>query len=89
MNIIQTNGISIYYPPANGKDYTLEEAQKAVDGLIEVVELKNGNILICNEEAIIRGMDLNPYATQLAQETYGEEMAIFGDVIYCPSNMLR
>lgn len=48
--LIKTDGTENIVQPKNGRDFKLEEAQKYVDGYVEVVNLRNGTILIVNEE---------------------------------------
>ncbi len=48
--IIHPDGTEENVSPSNGNDFSLEEAQKIVGGLIEAVALLDGNILVCNEE---------------------------------------
>ena len=36
--------------PANGRDFTLEELQKSVDGCIEIIDLTPKTIMIVNED---------------------------------------
>lgn len=79
------------FPPANGRSFTLAECQNAVGGLIEVVNLKGGDILIINEEGKLIEAAYNPVATRRAVK----DSAIFphdyiaGDAILCPSRMLE
>lgn len=40
-------------------DNTLEALQKAVDGYIETVTVRNGLVIICNEEGKLTGMAPN------------------------------
>jgi len=76
--------------PANGGDFTLEELQYCVDGLIEVVPLTKDVILIVNEEG--KGvLPPNPIATVIAKA----QNAIFpydyiaGNALMCPSEMVK
>lgn len=65
------------FKPSNGKKFSLEELQKAVNGYIEVVTipmLPNG-ILIVNEEGLLKDMAYNPLASMIA----GQQ--IVGDVL--------
>ena len=61
--------------PANGHDFKLEELQAVVGGNIETVYLKDGRMMIVNEEGIIRNLPFNGAATFAAQQP------IVGDVI--------
>lgn len=82
--LIKTDGTENIVQPKNGRDFKLEEAQKYVDGYVEVVNLRNGTILIVNEEGkFTKGP--NRKATEIALE----HNAIFpfdyiaGDVLLC------
>ena len=74
--------------PDNGQDFTLEELQGHVGGLIEIVEIPNGYILVVNEEFLINGPPFNPVATSLARAA-NPEAYICGDVVLCASGMVK
>jgi hypothetical protein len=76
--------------PKNKKDFKLEEAQKLVEGFIEVVQLTKNLIMIVNEEGKYT-KKMNPMATFLAQQSGAlyEDDYICGNVVICPSKMLR
>lgn len=82
--LIKTDGTEIIVHPNNGTDFKLEEAQKFVNGYVEVVNLRNGTIMIVNEEGKFTEQN-NPKATEIALE----HNAIFpydyiaGDVLLC------
>lgn len=82
--LYKTNGEVVEITPANGKKFTLEEAQKYVDGYVELVRLKHREQLICNEEAICLDMPYNKKATEVLAESYGEGcQCLYGDIIHC------
>lgn len=84
--LLKTNGEIVEIEPKNGKKFSLEEAQQYVDGYVEVVQLKHREILICNEEGIIRDMDYNLNATALLKSSYGPgAQRLYGNVIHCLS----
>lgn len=56
-------------------DNKLKTMQNAVGGYIEVVQLDAENLMVCNEEGIIRDLPYNTIASYL------HNSAIFGDVI--------
>ena len=82
--LIKTDGTEIIVHPNNGTDFKLEEVQTFVNGYVEVVNLRNGTIMLVNEEGKFTEQT-NPKATDLALE-YN---AIFpfdyiaGDVLLC------
>lgn len=87
--LIKTDGSMSPLYPENGSTFVLEEAQKAVDGLIEVVNLNEKIIFIVNEEGKFT-KEPNPVATLLAQvyRAIVPRDYIAGDCILCPSVML-
>ena len=88
--LIKTDASTAGGFPANGTDFKLEELQGYVDGLIEIVTVTESVIMVINEE----GKDVLPVnvmATVLAKA----QRAIFpwdyicGDVVMCPSEMVK
>lgn len=76
--------------PANGWDFSLEELQGMVDGLIEIIDIRPGIIMVVNEDCKER-LERNAMATVLAK-AHG---AIFpndyiaGDALMCPSELVK
>src|SRR5438128_1520036 len=72
---------TIFYPdgqeeevqPANDGVFSLEEMQRIVQGYIEIYPLKDGRIMVLNEEGRILGLDRNEKATELAHFPTPEE----------------
>jgi len=82
--IIKANGEAPTFNPANGTDFTLEEMQEAVGGLIEIVYLDlHDRIMVVNEEGLLRDLPRNHVASILAKKT------IVGNVIVMPSSMMK
>jgi len=52
--------------PANGTDFKLDELRHIVGGNIEIVPLKDGRIMVCNEESKLLDRPRNDQATELA-----------------------
>lgn len=50
------------------KIITLKELQDCVEGYIEFVWLRDGKILVVNEDGKINGLELNSFATFLIQK---------------------
>ena len=76
--------------PANGEDFELKEVQSRVEGYIEVVRINDEQILIVNEEGKF-GRPYNPIASAIAQlnGAIASRDYICGNVVLCPSSMLR
>ena len=88
--LIKTDATTAGIFPANGSDFQLEELQGLVDGRIEIVTVTEKVIMVINEE----GKDvlpINVMATVMAKA----QRAIFpwdyicGDVVMCPSEMVK
>ena len=76
--------------PKNGSDFSLEEAQSHVDGYIEVVRLTDEQIMIVNEDGKFN-KSYNPIASGIADlhNAIAKGDYISGDVVICPTDMLR
>lgn len=81
--LISPDGSKRTVEPRNGLDFTLGELQKLVDGYIEVVRTSEDNILVVNEEGLLRDLKLNMVASALAGKY------IVGPAVYMPSDMLK
>ena len=88
--IISESGDVSEIKPKNGTDFSLEEAQQVVDGHIEVVNLNDKQIMIVNEDGKFT-KDINQLATAIARANRAlfNYDFISGDVILCPSEMLK
>lgn len=71
----------------SGPHAGLREMQDLVGGYIEVLWLKDGNVLVVNEEGKINGLPYNEEATQLIQEN-GINDLIVGNAILMDSKYL-
>lgn len=81
--IMKADGSVIDVEPKNGKDFSLKELQCIVGGYIEIVHLKDGNILVVNDEGAINGSRINIRASKI----YGSYL--FGDVLHCKSKEVK
>lgn len=71
--------------PANGTDFSLEELQGFVGGLIDIVTLPDGFIMVVNDEYLMNGDPYNPLASAMV----GEGGHVLGGVLVCPSEMVK
>jgi hypothetical protein len=72
-------------------EFTLDSLYEALDcEMIEVVNLKDDMILICDEEALYKVYPVvNMIATNMYREAYGtDEVGIIGKCIICQSSKL-
>lgn len=81
--LITTDGMVTHIQPNNDTDFTLEELQTYVGGFIEIIRLPKDNILVVNEEGLLQDMQINTYASLLAQQT------IVGNVVYCKDYQIK
>ena len=73
-------------------EFTLNSLYEALDcEMIEVVNLKDDLILICDEEGLLRAYPVvNMIATNMYREAYGtDEVGIIGKCIICQSSKLN
>lgn len=70
--------------PANGKHFELEEMQKIVGGYIEMVQVSDQYVLICNEDGIALKLPHNEDATWV----HGG-MGLLGNVLICRRSLLE
>ena len=84
------NGIytpeTVEVKPKSGKTFSLSELQGFVEGYLEIVELKNGKIMVVNEEGKLKDLPFNHAATKIYAETYSSRDIIVGNALVCESN---
>ena len=84
--IIKSDGSPVKVEPKNGDCFSLEEMQKAVGGLIEVVNLPGKKLMIVNEEGSYNGSDVNNRVIALTRYSYG---VLFGDILFINKNQMQ
>ena len=88
--IIYTDGRTEETKPKNGKWFTLEEMQEIVGGLIELVHLRQGNrYMVVNEEGKVNDLPYNEVATTIFANNHDIDDIIVGNVLICPSKMIK
>jgi hypothetical protein len=84
--IIHSDGTVWPVSPKNGKDFKLEEMQKIVGGIIQIVHAQDGRIIVLHEEGKLIGLPPNVIATHL----FGNPNDIIvGDVLVCLSKEVK
>ena len=81
--LISANGREKVVMPANGTDFKLREVQKMVGGYVEVVYLRDGRIMLVDEEGLLKGLPLNRAASRMAGRP------IVGEALVMPNDMFR
>ena len=67
---------------------TLEEAQEFVGGLVERVQLKNGDVMLIDEEGKFKNLHVNQKATDHWIKSYGITDVIVGNAILIKQSAL-
>ena len=68
------------------KDPTLQQAKKFVGGYVERIRVKDG-VLLVNEDAKRKRLEVNPEATQKYIEMHGSNDIILGPAIFIPESV--
>lgn len=78
------------FVPANGRDFTLEELQKGVEGYIEIIDLSDKTIMVVNEDGKGR-LYPNMMATVIAKGCRAilPHDYIAGNAVLCASDMVK
>ena len=89
----QVNGVytpeTIEVKPKSGKTFSLSELHGFVEGYIEIVELKDGKIMVVNEEGKLKDLPFNPAATKIYSEVYTSRDIIVGNALVCKSTEIK
>lgn len=86
--LIKSNGEESYVEPKNGHEFTLEELQGLVGGYIEMVPL-SGQIIVCDEEGLLKGLPVNKRATIVARALGWSGDSFVGNVVICDKKYIR
>ena len=86
--IIYTDKEAEDYTPKNGKTFELEELQGIVGGWIEIVRLKDGRIIVIDEEGKSKDKAVNIPATNIMRRDHYTTDYIVGTAIVCDSDMV-
>ncbi len=87
--IIKTDGTRMDAVPANGTDFSLEEMQKIVGGLVEIIDLDEDKCIVLNEEGKIDDLPFNEEATKIFRSYFKTGDYIVGDVLICDNEQIR
>ena len=88
--IIKATGEIMEVFPGNSSNFSLEEVQKIVGGLVELIYLPNSKeIMLLNEEGKLMQLPVNQKATELAKGKLGMWDVIVGDVLVCKKNEFK
>jgi len=81
--LFKTDGTVEDVRPSNGDSFSLREMQRFVGGLIDIIDLGEGEMVI-NDEGKLIGLPYNERATRLARPfLFPNDPGVFGDVLVC------
>ena len=86
--IIYTDKEAEDYTPKNGKTFELDELQGIVGGWIEIIRLKDGRIIVIDEEGKSKDKAVNIPATNIMRRDHFTTDYIVGTAIVCDSDMV-
>lgn len=80
--VVKADGTVEVRPPEKGRQYKLEEMQKIVGGIIQVVPLPVG-VVVCDEEGLYKDYKINELATRACDGHVIMKGGMMGDVLFC------
>ena len=87
--IIYTDKEAEDYTPKNGKTFELDEMQGIVGGYIEIINLKDGRMMIIDEEGKSKDKAVNIPATNILRCDHYTTDYIVGTAIVCNADMVK
>lgn len=83
--LIKTTGEKILVSPQNGTDFSAEEIHDLIDGFFEVIQCKDGSMILVDDEGKLKEKEYNFEATVNARLhcVYPFNDFIVGDVLVC------
>ena len=87
--IIYTDKEAEDYTPKNGKTFELDELQGIVGGWIEIIRLKDGCIIVIDEDGKSKDKAVNIPATNILRRDHYTTDYIVGTAIVCDADMIE
>jgi|688.fasta_scaffold342766_3 hypothetical protein len=87
--LYKSDGEIVPVLPKNGISFTLKELSGFVNGFIQVISLKDGRLMILNEEGKLDSLAVNNTATNLAKDILFDGDYIVGDVLVTPFSFVN
>ena len=69
--------------PKNDKKYDLEDVQALVGGYVELVHLNGDNIMLLDEDGLLKNKPVNMQATIHAEQLGWQGGLLVGSVLFC------
>ena len=82
-NHIKVDGTELTVSPINENNFSLKEMQEIVGGYITLVNLKDGFVLVVNEDGIHQGLSFNKKASKIAG------ISLVGDVLHTHIKLIK
>lgn len=83
--LYKSSGEIVPVLPKNGISFTLKELSGFVNGYIQIISLKDGRLMVLNEEGkMLPDFKVNPTATNLAKDVLFKGDLIVGDALVTP-----
>ena len=82
---INTNGQIKQVAPSNGRDFNLDELRDFVGGWIQIINLRDGYLMVVNEEGKRVGLSVNAEASKIYGNPYD---FIVGNVLVCQKDQI-
>lgn len=86
---ILVNGHINEVQPKNGTDFTLEELQERVGGIIELVDYTETKYMVVNEEGRLLSLPMNLTATRMLSIERPIPFPIVGDVLVIDKTQMK
>ena len=86
--ILKVDGTRITVEPENGRSFKLKQLQGIVGGYIEIIHLRDGRLMVINEEGKLKALLLNETATALARGAIFPDDYVAGDVLVCDDSQI-
>ena len=87
--IIKVTGDTKQVEPQNGTDFTLEELKSIVGGYIQIAYLRDGEIMVIDEDGKLKGKDLNLQASLRYRRDVNPYDSVVGDVLICKTSQVQ
>ena len=87
--IIYTDKKAEDYTPKKGKTFGLTEMQEIIGGYVEPIRLKDGRMIIVDEDGKSKGKAVNIPATNILRRDHYTTDYIVGTAIVCDADMLE
>ena len=93
---LKADGTCVPISPADGHHFVLEELQRMVGGLVQIIQPpgSSGAVMVINDEGKLEGLPLNVLASRMWQEgcedgSPRDDDEIVGDAVLCHTSQIE